>query len=175
MGVSTDTYLKSFVFLVLASMGFISYLILSPDPDTHPIAIKTTQQFGQFIEKNADSMNLNYVKRSPAKSPDSIIHSATTNNLGPEENELLQKDLREWAQTNLVRDQLWRSQIEDLLSVVEKNKSTTLLDYLKPQIVNGRYDVDESNRVSAKIWAERYLKIEQREYQRNQIQDLLTD
>ncbi len=93
--------------------------------------------------------------------------------LNADQNQALSESFKNWSQPDAKRDSLWRSQVEGLFDMAESTRAEKVLDYLKPQIIFARYDADTQNQAYAQIWIERYLKLETRDFQKKQIQDLL--
>lgn len=181
MNISTGVQLKVFIGGVMLGMASLSYFILKPTDTVHDQTVAQAKVFGDYIAKNPQIVLANAVSENEAEKLPAVLTQVTpvavstpvSDTLSAEQNQLLKDTFKIWSKKGAVRDANWRSQVEGLIDMAEKTSSEEVLDYIRPQIIFGRYDMDEKNQVYSQVWIERYLRLEKRDFQKKQIQDLL--
>ncbi|MBC7396528.1 MAG: hypothetical protein H7333_03715 [Bdellovibrionales bacterium] len=180
MGLSTDSYLKYGVGILFTVILLLSALILAPEDKNHDLQVATTKDFGAFISKNpqlvvATSVSEPQKAASIPNSPSIAREAAVTvpSELSSDQSQALSEVHKDWSRKGMVRDGRWRSQVDGLFDLAEKTGSDEVLDHIRPEIIKAQYDSNPQNHDYARVLVERYLRIEKRDFQRKQMQDLL--
>ena len=189
MNFSTDSSLKFLVGFMFLGILTLSSFILSPSAKDHGETVITTKGFGEFIAKNPQLViAIPEASRSLEQSTENTAPSQALSKieLSPEQLQVLKDAINDWRRGDVegfdesnskppAHDARWRGRVESILDLAEKTASLEALDFLKAQIIFGYYDPDAQNKVYSKVWIERYLRVETRDYQRKQIQNLISE
>lgn len=182
MNISAGAQLKVLIVGAFLGMVTLSYFILKPNDAAHDSSVAQAKVFGEYMAKNPHILLANQQAESETTAPSSATLTQPISMASPtpagdtlsiEETEILKATFKEWSKKGAVRDSAWRGQVEGLLDLAERKNVEEVLDYIRPQIIFGRYDADEKNQVYTQVWIERYLRLEKRDFQKKQIQDLL--
>lgn len=183
-----DPFTKRLLIIMFVTVPVLGYFILKPSEKHQTEAIEQTKQFAQFIQTQPQ---LAQPKREPAAEQHApaparpVLAQAPTQELNQEPtpfdpNTALTVDDRieinnmssQWNQVDFVRNHVWRDQIEQMFSIAERSKSTDVYDLLRRQVILGKVDEDQSNRIRSETWFERYMKLETRPVPRKEMEDL---
>ena len=182
-----DPFTKRLLTFLLVTVPLLAYLILKPNPQNHELAIQQTKEFAQFIQTKpelaqrqvASEQHHEPIKMVKNAMPVPVVGSVPA--VTPfDSNTALTLDDRieinnlasQWNQVDFVRSHVWRDQIETMFSIAERTQSPDVYDLLRRQIILGKVDEDQSNRIRAETWFERYMKVETRPVPRKEMEDL---
>ncbi|MBS1958790.1 MAG: hypothetical protein JST80_04885 [Bdellovibrionales bacterium] len=182
-----DPFTKRLLVIMFITVPILGYLILKPNEQRQTLAIEQTKQFAQFIETKPE---LAQPKREPSSeqhAPPPPARPVLAQQTEPQQeptvfdpNTALTVDDRieinnmssQWNQVDFVRNHVWRDQVEQMFSIAERTRSPDVFDLLRRQVILGKVDEDQSNRIRSETWFERYMKVEQRPVPRKEMEDL---
>jgi hypothetical protein len=188
---SKDTWLDPFTKRLLIVLGLVvpvlAYLILKPTPQHQARAIEQTKEFAAFIQTQpqlaeparevASEKPPTLAQQNPLPRTAQVTEPEATpfdpnTALSIEDRIEINNLASQWNQVDFVRDHHWRDQVESMFAIAERTQSPDVLDLIRRQIILAKVDEDQSNKIRAETWFERYLKIDNRPVPRKELEDL---
>ena len=162
-----------FLVLVCSLILILAFLILQPQQKAENADLNKTKEFGEFLSTHGqESASAKGVIEIVARPVSKSQAPAPMISLTSEQVKMLEENTASWAKPEFIRNDLFRSQMENMLDLADKTHSLDILDKVRAQIIAAGFDENSQVAGSSQAWMERYLKLETRENYLQQMREV---
>lgn len=162
-----------FLVLVCILILILAFFILQPQQKAENVDVNKTKDFGEFLSTHGQvSANVTgeiEIVASPVRRKQAV---EPMNSLTSEQSKILEEDTASWGKPEFIRNDRFRSQMENILDLAEKTNSLEILDKVRAQIIAAGFDENSQVAGSSQAWMDRYLKLETRENYLQQMREV---
>jgi hypothetical protein len=160
-----DSFTRLLIVILVLTVPALGYLILRPNAPAEAPKVEQTKEFAEFIETRPKMAEV----QRPAPDESNLFGGLKATALPTEVLERLQAYELKWNEVKTSRGETYRREIEDLFQVAQQYENPFAMDLLKQQMIEVRTDPDPETRARSKVWVEKYLKLEPRDFAQEEV------